>query len=517
MKKNIRTAFIFILVLGLTIAYGIYKDKDENVTVRTIYTTAYQEQCAEDLDNEKGTSSYSLHNVFYKYNPFSTNTQSMYIYFTTDKAAKITYTVSASGYADYTNTAYQAKTYQKEHEFQLIGLLPDCTNTISLSATYKDGTTETSTFTYEMGSLLGDEDVKLTKTSGSKVDLGNGLYTLMGNDDDTADFVYMYDTNGILRCEIPIIGYRSHRMLVQNQTLYMSVSTGKMVAMNNLGQVTHVYELGDYIIHHDYQFDNDGNLLLLATDKNKDSVEDCIIKVDVNTEEVSLVLDLDDIFGSYKQTTEHKEGSKWDWLHINTLQYLEDDSVILSSRETSSIIKISNLTTNPTLEYIIGNEDFWQGTEFTSYLLNKDGDFLTSGGQHTVTYMEDDSLEEGQYYLYMFDNNFGFSKTRTDYDWTVNEGIQTSITEGKTSYYYQYLVDENTKTYTLVKSFEVPFSAYVSSVQNLGNHIVVDSGIAGLLSIYDMDGNLEEQFSIKKNDRFIYRIYYYDYKGYYFS
>ena len=59
-------------------------------------------------------------------------------------------------------------------------------------------------------------------------------------------------------------------------------------------------------------------------------------------------------------------------------------------------------------------------------------------------------------------------------------------------------------------SFEVSFSAYVSSAQNLGDHIVVNSGIAGLLSIYDTDGNLEQQFSIKKNDRFIYRIYFYD-------
>lgn len=54
-------------------------------------------------------------------------------------------------------------------------------------------------------------------------------------------------------------------------------------------------------------------------------------------------------------------------------------------------------------------------------------------------------------------------------------------------------------------------------VHKIGDHIVVDSGIAGLLSIYDTDGNLEQQFSIKKNDQFIYRIYYYDYKGYYFS
>ena len=58
-------------------------------------------------------------------------------------------------------------------------------------------------------------------------------------------------------------------------------------------------------------------------------------------------------------------------------------------------------------------------------------------------------------------------------------------------------MDENEGTYTLVNSFEVPFSAYVSSAQNLGYHIVVDSGIAELLSIYDTDVNLEQQLSIK--------------------
>lgn len=517
MKKKLGTIVIFILVIGLTIGYGIYKDDQSKVSVSTIYTSEYQEEALSNLENEKGNGNYTLQNIFMKYNPFSTNTQSMYVYFNTSKAAKITYTVSCANYADFTASAYQAKTYQKEHEFQLIGLLPNCTNTITFTATFKDGTSQSVTKTYEMGSLLGDEDIQLKRVSGSKQDLGNGLYTLLGNDSDDQDFVYLYDTNGILRGEIPIIGYRSHRMLMQNHTLYMSVSTHRMVAMNHLGMVKHVYNLGNYIIHHDYQFDNDGNLILLATNEEKNSVEDCIIKVDVDSEEVTELLDLEDLFGSYKESTDHKEGFKWDWMHINTLQYLSDDGAILSSRETSSIIKINELSTNPSIDYIIGNEDFWKDTDYSDYLYTKVGDFLTSGGQHTVTYMEDDSLASGQYYLYMFDNNFGYSKTRTDYDWTVNEGIPTSILEGTTSYYYQYLVDENESTYTLVNSFEVPFSAYVSSAQNLGNHIVVDSGIAGLLSIYDTDGNLEEQFSIKKNNRFIYRIYYYDYKGYYFS
>ena len=283
-----------------------------------------------------------------------------------------------------------------------------------------------------MGSLLGDEDIQLKQVSGSKQDLGNGLYTLLGNDADDQDFVYMYDTNGVLRGEIPIIGYRSHRMLIQNQTLYMSVSTHRMAAINHLGRIEHIYNLGNYIVHHDYQFDQDGNLILLATNEEKNSVEDCIIKLDIETEEVSELLDLEDLFKSYKESTDHKEGSKWDWMHINTLQYLSDDSVILSSRETSSIIKINDVSTNPSIDYIIGNEDFWKDTDYTEYLYTKVGDFLTSGGQHTVTYMEDDLLESGQYYLYMFNNNFGYSKTRKDYDWTVNEGIQTSITEGTT-------------------------------------------------------------------------------------
>ncbi len=36
-------------------------------------------------------------------------------------------------------------------------------------------------------------------------------------------------------------------------------------------------------------------------------------------------------------------------VHINTLQYLSDDSVILSSRETSSIFKINDISTNQVL------------------------------------------------------------------------------------------------------------------------------------------------------------------------
>ncbi len=64
-------------------------------------------------------------------------------------------------------------------------------------------------------------------------------------------------------------------------------------------------------------------MILLATNEEKNSVEDCIIKLDVETEKVSELLDLEDLFKSYKESTNHKEGSKWDWMHIKYTSILK--------------------------------------------------------------------------------------------------------------------------------------------------------------------------------------------------
>lgn len=35
-------------------------------------------------------------------------------------------------------------------------------------------------------------------------------------------------------------------------------------------------------------------------------------------------------------------------------------------------------------------------------------------------------LPDGQYYIYMFDNDFGYAMTRPDYDWTTIADISTA-------------------------------------------------------------------------------------------
>ena len=68
MKKKLGNILIFVLIIGLTIGYGIYKDSQSTVTVNKIYTMEFQEQALSDLENEKGNGNYTLQNIYMKYN-----------------------------------------------------------------------------------------------------------------------------------------------------------------------------------------------------------------------------------------------------------------------------------------------------------------------------------------------------------------------------------------------------------------------------------------------------------------
>lgn len=495
--------------------------------IKEIYTTEYQEAVKKRLETAKESGTYTTEKMLVEQNPFGTNTLSLYVYFATEEPVSVSYVVSVpdSEIADFGGKVNQEETYTTEHEFQVIGLIPDMENTITFTPEAEDGTITTAFCKYKMGSLAGEEEVQLKQTAGqtdvsSQISLpDSGLYVILGNDSDDVDFMYYYDENGTISGEVPLIGYRSHRLVFENDRMYYSISETKIAAVNELGMVEQVYDLGNYQLHHDYVFDDDGNLLILATDTGKQTVEDCVLKLNPSTGEVSCILDLEDLLGDYKESL-GMDQEDLDWVHINTIQWMGEDSILLSSRETSTILKIQNLNTAPEIAYMIGEESFWEGTGYENLLLTKDesnGSFSSAGGQHTVTYVTDDSLPDGQYYLYLFNNNLGYSESRPDYDWSQIDQIATDLSSGTTSYYYKYKVDENAGTYTLVQSFEVPFSGYVSSVQECEDTILVDSGMQGLIGEYKEDGTLVKQFQMNLSKYYIYRVYKYDFSGYLFT
>lgn len=547
-KKELKI-LIFGLIIGVVgisgaISYKIYADSKKKTTnqssetnmdvgktilssdekktledIKSVYNESNQEKIKETLEKQKKSEDYTQDNMLIKYNPYGTNTQSLYIYFKTEDAVSVSYKVHVSddSIQDFSQSVYQKNKYQKTHEFQLIGLVPNKENKITITMKTKDGSTIQRTFTYKMGDLLGSEETKLEVTDGtSKQKLSNGLYVVMGNDSDGLDFMYYYDNHGILRGEVPIIGYRIHRLLFDENAMYYSISQTKIAKVNRLGRVVKVYDTGIYNLHHDYVFDDEGNILTLATDTTKKTVEDVVIRINKRTGQISNVLDLENLLDDYKTSLGKEDEEGLDWAHINTIQWLGDDEILLSSRETSTIIKVKKLYDDPEIDYMIGDDTFWDSTGYESLLLEKKGDFTIQGGQHSITYVKDSGLKEGQYYLYMYNNNIGISESRSDFDWSAIGLTNSGAAKGDASYYYQYLVDEKEGTFELVDSFKVPYSGYVSSAQNIGNNTVMDSGLAGTFGEYDKNHKLIASYNMKI-EKFIYRVYKYNFKGFYFS
>lgn len=493
-------------------------------SIEARYTEEYQDKVEQRLETAKQSGDYTEDSMLIEPDPYGTNTLSLYVYFQTEDPVSVSYTVSVEDgdIPDFHVSPLSEKEAGREHEFQVIGLVPDRKNTVTFTLETETGEKKEYKYSHKAGNLIGEEEEQLEKTveaeAADRQSAGDGLYVILGNDSDGLDFMYYYDESGTIRGEIPLIGYRSHRLLFREGLMYYSISETKIAAVDQRGKAEEIYDLGAYELHHDYVFDEDGDLLVLATDTAGDSVEDVVVSVDTDTGEVARVLDFGELLADYKASCVSGADGDLDWMHLNSLQWIGEGSVIFSSRETSTIIKVDDLYGQAHIAYLIGERSFWEGTGYEDLLLEKDetgGSFSDTGGQHSVTYVEDPSLPEGQYYLYLFNNNLGVSESRPDYDWSVIPGIVTEQDEEASSYYYKYKVDETAGTYELVQSFPVPYSGYVSSVQYYGQNIIVDSGMQGIFGEYDEEGNLLVQFRMEMAKYFIYRVYKYDFAEHY--
>ena len=58
----------------------------------------------------------------------------------------------------------------------------------------------------------------------------------------------------------------------------------------------------------------------------------------------------------------------------------EDDSLIVSSRETSTIIKMEHIHGDMQLSWLAGDERFWEDTPYADYCLKQEGDFVPQYG-----------------------------------------------------------------------------------------------------------------------------------------
>lgn len=504
-------------------------DIDTETDVFTYYDLDVQEAIQSQIDALK-EQDHKMEDPLLIFDPYGTNTTSLYIWFEEEEASALSYTIQCDGYADFNRTLYSNSedNTSSTHEHQLIGLVPGESNTITLSAKDSDGTLlEQVEFTVEAPQLSSGYPTQIEKNTENDTELSEGLYMTFGLNYSYDGYSFLIDNEGTVRGELPLDGDMIENIMFYDDTMFYSVDLSKAVRVDRLGKVIAVYEFPEYELHHDYVLNSDGEIIALATEYAKDSVEDIIIAIDLESGDVEKIIDFDEVMGDYKALTQPYSadsmwGSQdWDWLHFNSIQLVNEDEMILSSRETSTIMKFDNIYDDITIDYFIGPENVWADTAYSQYLLTKEGNFTNAAGQHNVVYETDDSLEEGQYYLYFYNNNFWSYESRSE-SISGSEGNSTSFQDdgNSISYYTRYLVDENEGTYQLVDSLSVPYSSIVSSVQWYGDELIVNSGMRTEFYIYDADGELLASYAYNDADESIflgYRIYKYSFTDFWFA
>lgn len=494
-----------------------YVDKDEDTY---IFTAKYQNTISQKIQDLLKDNEYNMENPLIINNPYGTNTLSLNIYFEEERKIDVKYTISAEGTKDFSKSLK----YNDNNGYQIIGLVPGKTNNVLINY-YEDGNeVGRKEFNIIVPELEHGIDAEFTFEDGeSNEEITDGLFALLGHDKSFSSNIYLYDNDGIIRSELVLDDYRGDRIIFKDDKMIYSNSTNSIIAVNNLGKIESFYSLGNYEMHHDYVYDEVNNkLLILANKLGSETIEDVVISLDLATGDAKEVLDMRDLLGDmYEKAVMPKSGKntyggdELDWIHLNSLQVIDGKDIIVSARELSTIIRVNNIYNDPELKYLIADESVYKDTEYEEYLYNKIGDFTANAGQHTITYLKDDTLEEGKYYVYMFNNNYKGASTRPDFDWSNYVGCGT-YSEGDKSMYYKYLVDENEGTYELVDSFDVDYSSIVSSVEILQDNYIVSSGMSHSYAEYDSEKNLIRKYKYNSK-KYAYRVFKYIFDNFWFE
>lgn len=487
-----------------------------------IFTQSYQKETDDQLKALKKDKNYTFNKPLIVWNAYGTYTTSLYYYAKNDRASYAVCTVEASeaGANAYKRTlkSVSGKKYVTTHEYQIKGLVPGAKNKITMQFFNKDGRAVGKTHFYVTAPKDEVIPAILKKNTGtSKAKMSDGLFCLFGHDKANVSNIYLYDNNGVSRGRMPLNKYRTDRFLFIKGQLVYSYAYNKIAFTNRLGRVTRTIDIGNYKFHHDFRYDKKHDkIICLVNNLDKDTIEDTIVQVDVKTGKTTQLFDCEKILPLMRKLAVQRKGGKntyggteLDWIHINSFDFLDDaNSIVLSSREQSAILKIKNIYTKPELDYVIHRGTIYNGTEIAKYQLKREGDFISNAGQHTITVEYDPSLPKGQYYLYMFNNYYGRAASIPKFDWSMYPNVG-NFKKG-TSYYSKFLIDEKARTYKLAQQFTLPYSAIVSSVQHLGGNIPFSSGMSKTFGEYDKDGKLIKSFEYEAN-KYSYRVMKYDF------
>lgn len=509
-------------------------------SVDAIYNKAKSAAAEDMLTDIKKKRDYSEEDPLWAYNPYGTNPESLYMYFKSKGRFYCRYTVSVDDdkIPDFTRTLDNGASgnVAMEHEYQIIGLVPDKTNYLIFRLyNKKDELANTLYYKVDMPkSYSGAQTILKLEEDRSKTPLQNGLYTVFAGTGTKKQAVLLYDNSGVLRGEFPTkeIGYNMEQIY---DTLVYEVDDNTLARVNELGQVVDCLEIPLHHIYGEFAYDGAGAVYVLAQPVQRSQSLGSVVKVEVNSGDVSDALDLSDIPSLVKLVKRADKSGKLkgrNYMAPDSVQVTGINQLLLGSSKYSTIMKVSNVNSlMPKLDYMMTDQKLWnisgkgkamkrlrkklltkaladgqaeptQATPIVNSILDSGKTttpelFRSQYGQNALVVEKSSNLAEGQYYVGMLNNNAG----------------RGTSGQKNNSYYYKYLVDESAGTYALLEKERLTWNEKGGNVTpydesflycRSGDHIFEETG---------KDGRQIRSFHVKGT---LYRVYKNDWKGFWF-
>lgn len=521
-----------------------YIEKYPAKKIADIYQVGRSKEIKKSIDKKVRKGGYTVDKPLWIWNPFGTNELSMYVAFQTPDPVKIRYTISVedNSIPDFTRTLKNngEGNLASQHNYQITGFVPGIKNYLVLKI-YNERNKEIArnVFSIEVSELASGERQRISVSQGkSKTQLTNGLFCAMGR-----EYIRWYDNSGFIRGEIPTMAVNSQKIEFVDGTMVYAYKKNGIAVVGTNGQVIKTIDTGKYQLDSDFIYNGYGQIWAVATNTAGNTVRDNLLSIDLEKETVNLCLDFKKVLPDvYKQAKKPKKEKKLDWISIQSLNQQGSDSILISCNELSSLIKINNISSKiPSIAYIIGDKNIWNqkgNRTYKNYLYAKNGQdeadanaeqqqaesvlkttvkqevFQSAFDIYDITTEKGVSLEDGQYYVYFLNNNYGSWETRKDFSWKKFSEIGKKESTAKNSFYYKYLIDEKAGTYDLIEEKKIAYSNEASNVkENKGNKIIYQSGLKSYHED-DKDGRKIKEFTLTEK---AYRVNKFDMKGFWFQ
>ncbi len=488
-------------------------------SISEIYSYEFQKLVRDRINILIEVGDYNEDNPLLILNPFCTNTQSLYTYFETDFPCAVSYTVHTSaltsaapdfgGYVAASteerqlangSTALVGTSYI--HEFAIVGLVPNETNIITLRLTDENGNVRIRRFYYNFGNVVSVNEEKLEVTAGVKtvtdelgethvtnasdVTLEEGIYAVFCKKNDYTSYVKLYDNDGYLRSEIPLEDTFSKKLYVKDGEIYLFVSANKLVRINSLGEVTHIYRINDYTLTGDWCVDDKGNILATATRKDRSenredrlgSVRDCVVIIDFADDDIYMLIDFAKLLGDY-----HVRRKDADWIGVTGVSYLGNNCIVVSAEKLDSLIKVRRIYNDPRLVYFAGDPAELTGTVYEDMYLDNEGNFAFSTTTEIAGYEEYDKIRQSRQYIWTLDRNLNYTYEKKE------EGF---------GFYIKYLTDEEEKTVRIAETIKLPELTRDARLQECNENWLFVSGNESVFYEYDNWFDLIASFKFTK-------------------